>query len=642
MPFHISRHSIVQRQEGIALLVTLLVLMLVSALMVGFVTTIVADQRASGLDRDQTQAYAAAHAGLEQLTSDLSGLFTQDFSPDAARIGTLTAAPPTLPGFQFIDPDGTTGYRILFTPDGSGNPAPENAAGSTISAGPYQGFRGIITPYNITVTARSRGGAEVRMRRTLQTVAVPVFQFGMFSEGDLSFHAGATFNFGGRVHTNGNLYLAQGGGTLTLADRVTAVGEVIRTNLSNGTDTLTNWNGTVSMIRASPNTFRNLARNEGSLVTNNPAVQNEPAWTTLSVGTYASNIRNGRTGARRLDLPLVSQGARPIDLIRRPARNSNEDTAQRLIYQQRFYSKASLRILLSDTRNALMELPTVLTGTEPVLLGGPLTQDDVLDYGVTPPDNMRSPLANSEDPLWAGVMPVGIAKDPHNYPLLGGYIKIEMQRQDETWVDVTREILGLGISGRNLADANAAVASRWNKVPDTTYTTPIPPVTGSGDICAEPHRNAVIRLQRVRDVPADMAPCGIDTDVGGDITGNVSRVSQNEHDYWPLTLYDPREGLLRDATGLGTADIRLGGVIHYVELDVNNLRRWLLGQIGTSGTQARNDNGNGFIVYFSDRRTNRDGAGQETAEYGFEDFINPATAAGTPNDTLDAGEDVNG
>jgi hypothetical protein len=638
MSVNVQRHSIARRQEGVALLVTLMVLMLVSALMVGFVTAIIADQRASGLDRDQTQAYAAAHAGLEQLTSDLSGVFTQDFSPDAARIGTLTSTPPALPGFQFIDPDGTSGYRILFTPDGSGNPAPESATGSTISAGPYQGFRGIITPYNITVTARSRGGAEVRMRRTLQTVAVPVFQFGIFSDADLSFHAGATFNFGGRVHTNGNLHLAQGGGTLTLADRVTAVGDVIRTNLSNGTDTLANWNGTVSMIRALPSTFRNLGRTEGSLVTNNPAVQNEPAWTTLSVGTYASNIRNGRTGARRLDLPLVSQGARPIDLVRRPARNSNEDTAQRLIYQQRFYGKATLRILLSDTRDALMQLPTVRTDTEPVFLSGaanPLSPSEkVLDYALTPPDNMRSPIANSEDPLYVGAMPAGIAKDPHNYPLLGGYIKIEMQSQDETWLDVTREILGLGISGRNLADANAG---SWNRFPDTTYTTPIPPVTGLGDICAEPHRNAIVRLQRVRDVPAEMAPCGIDTDVSGNITGNVSRVSQNEHDYWPLTLYDPREGYLRDATGLANTDIRFGGVIHYIELDINNLRQWLLTQ-----PDARNDNGNGFIVYFSDRRSNRDGAGQETAEYGFEDFINPLTAAGTPNNTLDAGEDVNG
>ena len=97
-----------------------------------------------------------------------------------------------------------------------------------------------------------------------------------------------------------------------------------------------------------------------------------------------------------------------------------------------------------------------------------------------------------------------------------------------------------------------AVANRWNKVPDTTYTTPIPPVTGTGDICAEPHRDAVIRLQRVRDVPATLAPCGIDVnnDGVGDITGTPTSVSQNEHDYWPLTLYDPREGLLRDAAGL--------------------------------------------------------------------------------------------
>ena len=74
------------------------------------------------------------------------------------------------------------------------------------------------------------------MRRTLQTVAIPVFQFGMFSETDLAFHAGAeAFSFGGRVHTNGNLFLAAAdGGTLTIADRITAVKDVIRTHLPNG------------------------------------------------------------------------------------------------------------------------------------------------------------------------------------------------------------------------------------------------------------------------------------------------------------------------------------------------------------------------------------------------------------------------
>ena len=46
-----------------------------------------------------------------------------------------------------------------------------------------------------------------------------MFQFGIFSDNDLSFFAGPSFNFGGRVHTNQNLYLAQGANeTLLLSD----------------------------------------------------------------------------------------------------------------------------------------------------------------------------------------------------------------------------------------------------------------------------------------------------------------------------------------------------------------------------------------------------------------------------------------
>ena len=80
-----SRQARARGEEGVALLITLMVLMLVSALMVGFVAAVIADTRASGLDRDQTQAYAASHAGLEQITSDLATLFVTDFSPRPPR-----------------------------------------------------------------------------------------------------------------------------------------------------------------------------------------------------------------------------------------------------------------------------------------------------------------------------------------------------------------------------------------------------------------------------------------------------------------------------------------------------------------------------------------------------------------------------
>ncbi len=91
---------------------------------------------------------------------------------------------------------------------------PQPIANIDITTGPFEGFKGLITPYTLTVTARSTtGNSEVRLRRELQTVAVPVFQFGIFGEKSLGFHAGPNFDFGGRVHTNESLFLAAGGGS---------------------------------------------------------------------------------------------------------------------------------------------------------------------------------------------------------------------------------------------------------------------------------------------------------------------------------------------------------------------------------------------------------------------------------------------
>ena len=182
---------------GMALVSTILVMLVMSALLVGFTALIMADQKASGRNRDQTQAYAAAHAGLEKLTADLGALFVGgNFSPSAAQVAALTTDPPNVPGFEFDAPGGppADGYTIT--------------AGAlrtaTIPNGPFQGLRGLITPYVVNVTAHAdtgtTSGAEVRMRREVQTVAVPVFQFGIYSENDLSFFAGPDFDFGGRVH----------------------------------------------------------------------------------------------------------------------------------------------------------------------------------------------------------------------------------------------------------------------------------------------------------------------------------------------------------------------------------------------------------------------------------------------------------
>jgi hypothetical protein len=644
----------------VSLIIVLLVMMLLSAIMIGFMANIMADTRSSGVDRDETQAYAVAHAGMEKLTSDLATLFGHDYSPSGSQISTAASTPPAMAGFSYTDPDGSSGYKVQFTAKVGGvnttvstpttaTPVPDDpTTGTTIAAGPYQGFKGLVTHYNIMVTARSTGGAEVRMRRELQTVAVPVFQFGLYSESSLAFHSADDFNFGGRIHTNGNLYLASGsGGALTLSDKVTAVGEVVRRYLDNGLLSTSLYPGTVNMAKGS-NVYRALSatansnKGEGSVTGDAGPSQtlNEPTWTNLSVGTYNGYIRNGRTGAKRLDLPLVSAGATPVDLIRRPP--AGEDTSAPLIYQQRYYSMASLRIILSDTAADITGLPTVTADT-PVSLetGGP--------YG---PTGRQAPLAASNTSISSNY------KSTTGTSLLGGYIKIEKQDNSGNWTDVTAEILNLGYVGRNLSNGTS----------NTPFTG-----TGSGSgskkttltscLAAEPHPNAVIRLQRVKDVPSTDGNSLYQYDCGYTTAGLMTAQA---YDYWPLALYDTREGMRRDESS--TTNLYLGGVMYYVELDTYNLARWFQGTIGTTGSQAKNDNG-GYIVYFSDRRNNRnytsgvtghpgpDGVSGntddlannvETGEYGYEDIINYTTSGGADDGVLNKTsanqepEDVNG
>ena len=129
----------------------------------------------------------------------------------------------------------------------------------------------------------------------------------------------------------------------------------------------------------------------------------------------------------------------------------------------------------------------------------------------------------------------------------------------------------------------------------------------------------------------------------------MNGVTQTSTDYWPNVLYDAREGHIRD--GLADDVMRLGGLMHYVELDVNNLSRWLPGP-DRRRTAPTRKNDNGFIIYFSDRRNNNDYRRERRdRRVRLRRRRQPGDAAGTPIAEMaqrrrqcraDAGEDLNG
>jgi Tfp pilus assembly protein PilX len=675
--------KLMRRDSGIALLTTLLLMLLMSSLLVGFILLITSGQKLSGSNNDYSRAFYASEAGMEKITADLGTLFDTNYSPSAAQINAISAAPPSITGIQYVQYNGASGYQVNYQTDANGNPL---ANVTQVQSGAYQGMTALATQYTLLVTARTANNSEVKLQRTTQTVGIPMFQFGIFSDTDLSFFPGPDFNFGGRTHTNGNLFLAAGG-TLTLADRVTAVRNVVRTNLSNGFPTTTgSYGGTVN-ITTSPGTssYRALAYTEGSLVGTVGSAVN-PMWTNISLGAtnYAGNLRNGATGATALNLGIVLLGSgttQPVDLIRRPVVNESAG-----VTNLRYYAQASLKVLLSDNSTDITSLPCIDTSTPPFDLS--TIAQPVASWPTTGPaaalktlmstnnsagyNTPAVPLAASgavkgatayspADGYWLPTPNAAQFSTASGLPIIKGFIKIEVQTAYGvpcgTWRDVTVEVLGYGYAGRNIYSQGSLTAAQYGT---TEPLLNLPTSQLAPSACPDVHPNAIIRLERVRDNPSNWTagnPCGVTLSA----TPATQVHPNNPADYWPNTLFDAREGTLRDVNPTGSLGainyaqmITPSGVMQYVEVDAKNLARYLGGALPGSGhlsfdaVNAPND----YAFYVSDRRGNYTATAltnvwpplspstHETGEYGWDDFVNPVSTNGCPNNTQDAGEDL--
>lgn len=663
-----------KREQGIALLTSLLVLILVSAIVVGMCWMVMSDQRLGGNNSDRERAFYGAEAAMEKMTTDVGNTFATQGALTTANVATIVGAPPTgITGIQYQNANGST-YQILCGTPLASPCVPTSQNATILPPSPYAGMQGLITPFTLSVAAQTLDGAEVKLQRQIQAVAIPVFQFGIFSQTDLSFFNGPPFDFGGRVHTNGNLWLAANAGPLWLDDKVTVVGQVIRTNLENGYpagSTLAAaggaYTGTVNiaLVPGAPEgtaaDWRALALTEGSTTGSSvygavSAGLNNPDWNGTVEPAYGGELTNGVTP---LNLTATALGGitTPISLIRRPT--VGEAASNPSEFSEQYFDQASLRIFLDDypvgqaagsvgaCNNAdVMALDTIDTSKNPVDLA-------TLAWDVSAPGGPTT-IPFTAAPAWiagnigalgtGGVYPLPVSDaqggGTYNagdgywvkqyYPIIQGCIKIEYENAGGTaWVDVTQEILKLGYTGRNIDPMSGARPPALLGVPGGQQA------AESANGCANLSPNAVVRLARVRDNPSTGAAsngwCGLPP---------AGVANQHGYDYWPNVVYDTREGIQRPE--FNPASLTAEGIMNYVELDVANLDRWFKGTIGVSGASA--DLNGGYAIYFSDRRGNAIDpvAGVKVGAFGFNDIVNPASANACPNGALDGGEDLEG
>ena len=739
-----------RKQAGIALITTLLLLLLMAAMVVGFMLLVQEGQRLSGMDSDQLRAFYGAESGMEKLTADLGSLFGKTYSPSIAQVNALTTGSnvPSLPastGVAFVDAQGNSTYTIVPSAfDTNGNPRATYAQ-ITSGSSAFQGMSALETTYTLTVGALTNTGAQVKLQRTTQTVGIPLFQFGIFSETDLSFFPGPNFDFGGRVHTNGNLFLNSGGPSnatptqttvnqLWMRSPVTASGDILRDCLANGNpeSTVGIHPGSVEITKGG-STLQALGFGQGSYKGCLGTGSANTGWPAIS----ASFNGNLRSGVKPLNLTIVLLGngsTKPIDMIRRPV--AGEDSSNPGVLNERYFAQASLRILLSDNASDITSLPCVSPGAplnlahlaQPVIGWTSYTDSTALQTAMTLASTPALPLAASGAATGAYVpgylsqlsvtsgTPGGDGYWQTNAtPIITGYIKIEAINapfatncSSASYKDVTTEILSLGYAGKNINpvpqsfDGNN-LNQMWGTAASSAYTLKMelgaapalpaaptsqmagqngPPLAAgvltapnllgsTTGTCLDPHPNAVIRLERIRDNPTSVAvqlgafnpggsprnvpkqstvaqACGVDPATGNLLAGWTPA----PYDFWPNALYDTREGHNRETapTGAFINRVTLGGIMNYIELDVSNLAKWFNGTIGTSGksTQDNSAASNNFVVYISDRRSNYAPAGtivggwppaspsgNETGEYGYNDNVNSADLKGCPDNLLD-------
>jgi hypothetical protein len=359
-------------ERGVALITALMVMLLLSAISLTILAVVRTESHVAGADLKRTQTFYCAAAGIEKMTNDFSALYARTSRATPAQLNTIASSYPSelvAEGFSFTNPDQTivqddaTLNSMRAT---QGISAPSYPRVTMPANSPFGGLMASVNPYILTSTCTYRDGTQVALTRNMNNYLIPLFQFGMFSDGDIELHPGPPFVFNGRVHANGNIYV---NGDVTFLDRVTTANELITDVLRNNS---TRANPSVSMQVGAIN----VAITQGSMnggpnittATANPPGQRgyfpgspdgtiNASWDVTSKGAPAVGVPNKfggqlltrTTGAAELKLPLQLDNNPTRELIKRRMPNDSPDPANpTALTNSRYHSKAEIRILIDD------------------------------------------------------------------------------------------------------------------------------------------------------------------------------------------------------------------------------------------------------------------------------------------------------
>lgn len=682
-------------ERGAALAVAVIILAILAVIAMTALAFSSTEARIASSDLQRTQTFYAASTGLEKMTNDFSNLFLRKMNPtDQDLIDIANAHPQEMndEGFAFqqnleIDQPRLTQLQTIQS-------LPSNVYPRVnISEGPYAGLYANIVPYKMSSTATMENSSvQIKLEREFNNYLVPLFQFGIYSNGDLEFHPGPLMTFNGRVHANKNIYAMS---STRFLNRVTAAGEFVRdamrdggTNAQGGsTDVSFIVNGISvpsslgggSVIKSldavgGPNIAGSNPGDRGYFPDSPMGITN-PNWESESVKPPVAGIPNQfggqlltqTTGATKIKLPLELEGNSTAELIKRSLPTDSD-----ILKSSRYHNKSQIRILLDDedAGSGTANVAGIPAGSGvqlkdfvPSILNGGNVLKQISDggtiNGAVAQKNPNNSITMSSRVV-RGIKNTGELVNGEYVPPgsgLRGKILIEIVRPDGTAIDVTQTILSMGVTE---GEPNGIVYLQrplW-----TAFVQGSRDRLGTGFDLVNLTRNYLnVADGEIADPTGhfqsgkgyiNFNPLSADEDAAAPPAGNGGVITREAvpvgafNEIVPINIYNVREGWYR--TTLDKNGIYQRGVMSVVELNMRNLSRWLDGIYdanllsGTNAVSANVSGGEGYIVYVSDRRgddVQTEALADGTTFQSTNGLVDNEDIYGA-NNLLDAGEDV--
>jgi len=278
-------------QRGMVLIVCLIILLMLSLIGIASIMTSNTEMQVAGNEIQQTGTFYAADAGLEFAASAVQTSYEDTGNP-----------PNPLPSGRLTLNQYFSDYQVVDL-----GPAVQ----TTLTAGSYNGLYGLVKDFAINSTGYDNiTQSAIVLKMGVQDALIPLFQFAVFYENDLEIAPGPDMTLGGRVHSNGNVYL-QSNNNLYVSSYLTAAGDILHGRKPGGGSVS---NGNVYIMDGG-GAYQNMRNVDGTFLDSS-----DPDWVNLSQGRWGGNVEDQNHGITELYLPVVSDGP-ATDLIDRAAGN---------------------------------------------------------------------------------------------------------------------------------------------------------------------------------------------------------------------------------------------------------------------------------------------------------------------------------